>query len=228
MYHMNTPLSDFDLKYVYFNPRAYIMPFRNEDEHPVRFSWYYNPSTGQYNDAGEDNIVLSLEKFATELVKGNPNTVELLFYPYVKPLRKEIGHYQVVRFLDEVKPYVLTAALLRQGWGHVHGVVNDYRLGKLPPEKVRKRFAHARRLQIMIEHIEAHGELRVFSRDDADITMLRDFRTSTGSRKEIDLLYSDILVRHREMTERVKDWANTFPNASQLREEINQIFRTFY
>lgn len=227
LYHLNTMLSDFDLVYVYFDSVAHVMPLPNEKERPSQISWKYD--NGEFITSGEDNKLVSLARFAELLTKGNPNMVELLYYPYASPAENERwdDHVLMTNFLRDIRPYTATRKLLAQYLGHVRGVVIEIEKGKLPAGKEMKRIAHARRLQIAHEYLATNGEVRVFRNSDADVERLRQIRTSKDP-YVMDREINTLIANHAQNEESFDAAAKKLKSTDELIEKINKQFVGMY
>lgn len=173
MFGLNTKESDTDYTGVYFDRAEFINPFSTRDETIVE---------------GETSIH-SLPKFSHLLLKGNPNTLDLVFMPPVSPV------YPIAGFIKHVKPHVIHADVLKAYAGYLTNQIDrGFKSSRRNNEERRmqveeigydaKYLSHAYRLAVCLNKINETGTYFDINTDEEILKTARNIKVGNVYTKE--------------------------------------------
>jgi predicted nucleotidyltransferase len=120
MYGLNTPDSDYDYTGV-FHPSDYLCPLTDRDR-TLTIS----------NAEGDDFVAHTASKFARLVVKGNFNTLDLLFHEAV--VKQEF----IQRYVEAVRPHAITRNVASAYMGYVSSQKHSALIHPRPQSPQRK------------------------------------------------------------------------------------------
>lgn len=206
LYGLNTPESDKDYTLIYFDAADDRRVFRQYPE--VKHS------------TGNDHKLYSLRKFASLVAVGNPNIVELAAHGreyrdgtvLMTPPR-----VVVLRFMDAVRPHLVTRHLLAAYVGHVSQVNSEIAKKGVTP----KRLSHAIRLAACGLTLMDRPTIVPHFRYFAEQALAFDIKTGDVSLDDgvehFNQLYDSLLARYQGDRPEL-------PDNTALREAINDFF----
>lgn len=210
MYGLATETSDVDMMHLYWAPEDSVRPFPG---HP-------DVLHDEGNGAPMEHKLYSLHKFSEMLTKGNPNSVELCWYPpdshdHFGP--GEAIPHALYSFLYDVRPHVLTQRCLKQYLGHMTGILQELTRSENAPDRypapTPKRISHALRLGYTVQGIMETGTMYKLADHPEHLERVRKFKFNHWQ----DESFGFVAVRHmyNELDTMFKDVKDRFPADSE-------------
>ena len=210
MYGMNTADSDVDFTAVFHNPKEFRNPLVERDV------THTNPTN--------DLVAHSATKFARLVVKGNFNTLDLLFH------RAEQESAFVYGLCHIMRPHAITQNSARAYMGYVMSQRGSGLLHPRPQSPTRKlqvetlgydpKFAaHLLRGMYSLMHILDTGEYYTLSKDDREF--LVEVKTGQYTKPLLEDRVEDFMVRLEDTY--AKKLGN-LPTPAKLEEAVREFF----
>jgi hypothetical protein len=218
-YGTHTADSDYDYKYIYYDPRFPLTAIDTGNTMPETHSWKYNEKHVAVK--GEDNQAYRLDFFLRMLVKGNPNAIDICHYNTLSaPGGDMLVYREIAGALVSLREYLFTPRAALQYLGHIKGVIDNLSTvewERMNDEnhtlyiKMMKRISHAFRLAYTLNGITDSGSWWNI-RDNP--TQLADVRAKKESRS----IFSPTLYLH----ELEEEYARL--TAPDMGKRINEVF----
>lgn len=202
---LDTPESDTDLTAIYWDWKDDRRVFRQYPE--VKHS------------TGNDLKVYGLRKFAELLVKGNPNNCEMVALTPEPALPRSTGAYNravLTSFMQAVKPHLATRHVAAAYLGHLQHLHGEIQRGKMPEPK---RVSHGYRLAVSASELLKTGRVPKFKDMAYDRSLAMQIKMGWISIEE-----GMALLRQADAEAGALYKDNTLPDATALREAINEFF----